>query len=103
MAPRLLHTRFVFRTNHARTDPARHVNGTIWSQWSHVNATILLNERHAAFQLSNKLIWKEICWILPELWHQNRPDRSSGICLESRIEPFELYKHAQEIMPAICL
>jgi hypothetical protein len=115
MAISLLHTPFVFRANRVSTNAGPNANKMICSQSSHPNAVTLLDEQYTVSQLSNELIWKEICPIEREFWHQDHPEEvfrckfyHGGLddwarSLQSRIEPFEIYKHVHQTVFAICL
>jgi hypothetical protein len=52
MTSPLLCTPFVFRALRPSTHVTLNANGTIWSQWSHVNAVRLLSDQHDRSQLS---------------------------------------------------
>jgi hypothetical protein len=85
------------------------------SQWSHVDAAILLDEQHEVSQLSNKLIQTKICLRQPELSRQDHQTQifrcelqhagldDRAVPLQSRIESFEFDKHFHQTVPQVWL
>jgi hypothetical protein len=74
-----------------------------------------LLDQQAVFQRSNKPVQKEICPISPKFWHQDHPDEvfqckfrhgdpnNRIMPQQSRIEPFEVYKHVYQTVPEVWL